>query len=469
MRTHDVAVVGGGVVGCAVLRELTLAGLDCLLLEAGADILSGASKGNSAILHTGFDAPPDTLEHACVRRGWLRYRQMHDSLGLPLLETGAVVVAWSAEQLAKLPSIVEKAHLNGVVDVRAMSAAELYEREPGLGAGALGAVLVPGESIIDAWSAPLAYAQQAILNGAEVRTLSEVTSAKREQDAWILETASGEVRARCVINCTGNFGDKVEAMRGEPGFRMIPRKGQYLVYDKPAAALAETILLPVPTKITKGVVVCRTIYGNMLVGPTAEDQEDRLLAETTTPELAMLKEKGEAILPGLASQNITTTYAALRPATQFNEYQVASYPDQGWISVSGIRSTGLSASLGLAEHVLGLYRQDMGPVEPLTAPKTPAMPNLAEHLERPYQRPDAGEMICFCECVTKGEIEAALHSTLPPGDMAGLKRRTRASMGRCQGYYCGHRVDAMARERLARPSPLEDVQGRGVDDVEGKS
>lgn len=458
METFDLAVIGGGVVGCAALREFTLAGLDCLLLEAGADILSGASKGNSAILHTGFDAPPDTLEHACVRRGWERYREIHQRLGLPLWETGAVVVAWDQEQLAKLPGIADKAHGNGVADVRLIGREELREREPDLGPDALGGVLVPGESIIDAWSAPLAYAQQAMANGGQVRTRARVLSGRLEHGVWILETEAGPVRARCVVNAAGNFGDVVEAIRGESPFRMIPRKGQYLVYDKPAAALFNSILLPVPTKRTKGVVVCHTIFGNVLVGPTAEDQEHRTLAETTRPELEMLQAKGEAIVPGLAAQNVTTTYAALRPATQHNEYQVAAYPGQRWITLGGIRSTGLSASLGLAEHTLALYARDFGPVSPLADPAWPTVPNLAERLLRPYQGDAPGEMVCHCEMVTAREIEAALASPLPPGDMGGLRRRTRATMGRCQGYYCGHHVARLAQGRLAQPMPFEPME-----------
>jgi len=454
-KRYDIAIIGGGVVGCAVVRAFTLAGLSCVLLERGADILSGASKGNSAILHTGFDAPPGSLEHKCVRRGYKEYLEIHEKLNLPLLESSAVVVAWTEEQVESLQGIVEKAHANGVADVARISLDDLHRREPNLSSEARGAVLVPGESLIDPWSTPLAYAQQALANGATIHTLSEVQGGEFRERSWILRTSNGDFRANTVINCAGNFGDIVEAINRSSPFRMIPRKGQFLIYDKLASDLLDSIILPVPTKRTKGVVVLRSVFGNVLVGPTAEDQEDRELAEVTEEMLLDLKAKGESILPGLASQCVTSTYAALRPATQFDEYQIGADPERRWITVGGIRSTGLTASLGIAGHVLDLYEEGFGRLAPLERVGWTPVPNLAEHLPRPYQQPDAGEVICFCEMVTKGEIEDALASPLPPGDMGGLKRRTRCTMGRCQGYYCGYNVARIAHGHLKRPPPFE--------------
>ena len=454
-KKYDIAVIGGGVVGCAVVRAFTLAGLSCVLLERGADILSGASKGNSAILHTGFDAPPGSLEHKCVRRGYKEYLDIHEKLNLPLLESSAVVVAWTEEQVESLQGIVEKAHANGVADVARISLDDLHRREPNLSSEARGAVLVPGESLIDPWSTPLAYAQQALANGATIHTLSEVRGGEFGDGSWIVRTSNGDFCANTVINCAGNFGDIVEAINRPSPFRMIPRKGQFLVYDKPASDLLDSIILSVPTKRTKGVVVLRSVFGNVLVGPTAEDQEDRELAEVTEEMLLDLKAKGESILPGLVSQCVTSTYAALRPATQFDEYQIGADPKRRWITVGGIRSTGLTASLGIARHVLDLYEEGFGKLAPLERIEWTLVPNLAEHLSRPYQAPDAGEVICFCEMVTKGEIEDALASPLPPGDMGGLKRRTRCMMGRCQGYYCGHNVARLTNDRLKLAPPFE--------------
>ncbi len=450
-KTYDIAVIGGGVVGCAVLRAFTLAGLSCVLVERGADILSGASKGNSAILHTGFDAPPGSLEHSCIRQGYKEYLEIHEKLNLPLVRSSALVIAWTEEQFESLPRIVEKAHRNGIADVVQISLDDLYAREPNLSRAAKGAVLVPAESYIDPWSAPLAYAHQALANGAEVFTLSRVQGGEVRGGRCARMTPRGVVEARSVINCAGNFVDIVEAINRPSPFRIIPRKGQFLVYDTSAADLFQSIILPVPTKRTKGVVVFRSVFGKALVGPTAEDQENRELADVTEEMLRDLKAKGESIMPALATQEIIATYAGLRPATQFDEYQIDIDANRRWITVAGIRSTGLTASLGIAKHVLALYENSYGKVNPIKEPVWTPVPNLAEHLPRPYQKLDAGELVCLCEMVTRKEIEDAFSSLLPPGDLGGLKRRTRCSMGRCQGYYCGHKAARMASGRLKAP------------------
>ncbi len=208
----EIVIIGGGVVGCAIFRRLAMLGLRPLLLEAGGDILSGASKGNSALLHTGFDAPQGSLELACMQTGYREYLDIKDRLNLPLVESTALVVAWDDEQLAKLPGIVAKAHDNNVPDVRQIDRADLRQREPHLADHAKGAVLVPGEHIIDPWSAPLAYVKQGIAHGGEVRRRCRVIDGRQQGGSWRLETSSGPVIARCVINAAGNYGDLVEAI-----------------------------------------------------------------------------------------------------------------------------------------------------------------------------------------------------------------------------------------------------------------
>lgn len=455
-KTFDLAVIGAGVVGCAVLRAFTLAGASSVLLERGADILSGASKGNSAILHTGFDAPTGSLEHRCIREGYQEYLQIHEELNLPLVKSSALMVAWTDEQARKLPGIVEKAHANGIGDVTRISLDELRRREPNLSPAAKGALHIPGEGFIDPWSTPLAYVHQALANGASVYGLCEVRGGEFNNGLWRLKTPRGIINARTVINCAGNFGDRVEEINRPSPFEIRPRKGQFLVYDKPAADLLNSIILPVPGRRTKGVLLFRSVFGNVLVGPTAEEQKDRELAEVTEEVLKELKTKGESILPNLAGQNIIATFAALRPATQFNDYRIESMPDRGWITVGGIRSTGLSSSLGIAKYLLRLYEEAFGKLVPLEQIKWTRVPNLAEHLPRPFQQPDAGELICFCEMVTRQEIEKTFSSICPPGDIGGLKRRTRCSLGRCQGYYCGHRVARLVRGRLKTPLSVKE-------------
>lgn len=444
----DVAVVGGGVVGCAVARRFTLQGARVLLLEKAPDILAGASKGNSAILHTGFDAPAGSVELACMQAGYREYLEIREKLGLPLLESGAIVAAWSAEQAAKLPGILAAAHANGVTDVRALSRAEIFSREPEMSEAVLGGVLVPGEYLIDPWSAPLVYLLQALENGAEVRRNTEVLSGTFDR-SWRLETSTGPVEARSVINCAGLFGDLLdERLLGTSAFTIKPRKGQFVVFDKAAARLLSTILLPVPEERTKGIVLTPTVFGNLLVGPTAEEQDSRDRAGTGETTLRMLVARAADMLPALRGMPVTAIYAGLRPATEEKKYRVRHEPAQNYIVLGGIRSTGLTAALGLAQHAWELYA---GIHNPVPAPVWPQAPRLAEHCPRDWQQPGYGEIICHCELVTRREIEAALAGPLPAQDWGGLKRRTRAGMGRCQGFYCNAALAALTAGRLTPP------------------
>ena len=445
----DVAIVGGGVVGCAVARRFVLEGAKVVLLEKGADILSGASKGNSAILHTGFDAPPDSLELACMQAGYAEYIEIRERLRLPVLETGAIVAAWTEEELAKLPGIVAQAHGNGTADVRLLTRAEVLAREPELSGRVLGGALVPREHVIDPWSAPLAYVLQALANGGEVRRHTEVLGGRFADGAWRLETSGGPVEAAYVINCAGLYGDVVdERLTGATAFSIKPRKGQFVVFDKAAAKLLRTILLPVPTERTKGIVVTPTAFGNLLVGPTAEEQESRERAAVDEPTLRMLADKAAELVPALAGMPVTAVYAGIRPATERKEYRVRVEAERHYIVLGGIRSTGLTAALGLAQQAWRLYAR---PHAAPAAPLWPQAPRLAEHGPRDWQSPGYGEIVCHCEMVTKREIEAALDGPLPAQDYGGLKRRTRAGMGRCQGFYCNARLAEITLGRFADP------------------
>jgi glycerol-3-phosphate dehydrogenase len=452
---YDVAVIGAGVVGCAVAREFALRGATVVLLEKACDILAGASKGNSAILHTGFDALPGSLELSCVQEGYREYLAIRESLGLPVLETGAVVVAWNEEEIARLDEIERAAHANGVGDVARLDRAGLREREPDLSPQALAAVLVPGEHVIDPWSAPLAYVLEAMAQGATVARGTEVLRGRFAAGRWHLETTAGPIEAKAVVNCAGLHGDTVdERLTGRRHFVIRPRKGQFVVFDKAASRHLRTIVLPVPTERTKGIVLAPTVFGNLLVGPTAEEQEDREQAAVDTPTVEALLAKAAAMIPALAGMPVTATYAGLRPATERKEYRVRHDAEINLVTVGGIRSTGLTAALGIGRHVgrllgTGTGRATHGPLRPS------GVPVLAEHEARDWTRPGYGEIVCHCEMVTRREIEAALTGPLPAGDAGGLKRRTRAGMGRCQGFHCQARIASLTEGRFALPMALE--------------
>ena len=440
----DIAVIGGGVVGLAILRRFAMAGLHCVLLEKGADILSGASKGNSALLHTGFDAPSKSTELACMQAGYREYIEIHGRLNLPLMRSSALVAAWNEAELASLPAIVAKAHKNGVGDVRQISQTELRLKERRLSRQALGAVLVPGEYIIDPWSAPLAYAHQALAHGATIRRNTEAKGGDFANGQWRITTGQEPVTAGVVINAAGNFGDLVEAMARPSPFTIKPRKGQFVVFDKPASKLVSAIVLPVPSERTKGVVLFRTVFGNLAIGPTAEDQDEREIASCDHETLEKLKARAIEMLPDLGGIGVNAIYAGLRPASQHKDYVIEALKDKNWITVGGIRSTGLTASLGIAQLVAKLYDKNFGKL-PKTAPEPHWTPvaNLSEDRIRPHMK--GGEIVCHCELVTRGEIKAALSGPLPATGMSGIKRRTRATMGRCQGFYCSAHVAAILR------------------------
>lgn len=452
---YDVAIIGAGVVGCAMARRLTLDGAKVIVLEKARDVLDGASKGNSAILHTGFDAPPDSLEQACIARGYQEYLEISQNLGLPILKTGALILAWSRVQQEKLEALIEKANKNGVHNARMLGKEEILKREPHLSNQVIGGFEVPDEYLIDPWATAHAYLLQALANGAQLKRETEVVSGKFDGSEWLLETSQGDVRATCIINCAGLYGDLVnQRLIEESLFTVTPRKGQFVVFDKAASSLVSSIILPVPTKTTKGVVVCRTVFGNVLVGPTAEDQDSKTDASTNADTLKELVARGIDIIPELANCEVTTAYAGLRPATEFQDYQIRHFQSRNYVSVGGIRSTGLSAALGIASYVAELITCDRFTGSTIDNPVIPRSDHLSEYHERDWQTPDNGSIVCHCELVTRREIESVLRGPMAPATLQGLKRRTRVCMGRCQGFYCMAEVAKMTEGFFSTPIVL---------------
>ena len=434
----DIIVVGTGVVGCAMARRFTLEGARVLVIEKAVDTLDGASKANSAILHTGFDAPPPgSQEQGCIADGYAEYLQIRTRLNLPLLECGALVLAWNAQEAEQLDTIMQDAHRNGVPSAQRLTRQQVLAKEPEITPAVVAALAVPGEYVIDPWSAPYAYLLQALENGARLERNCELQGGDFDGDSWLLQTSRGNVRGRQVINCGGLYGDRINHMLiGESPFAIRPRKGQFVVFDKSARKLTRSILLPVPSATTKGIVVCPTIFGNLLVGPTAEEQQSRDQADIDSDALHKLVARGHSILPALEGHGVTATYAGLRPATEHKDYQVRWHAERNYCCVGGIRSTGLSAALGIASLVFRQYSDAGFTHQPLDNPHWPQVPAIAETAGRDWQQAGNGGIVCHCELVTRREIEQALQGPIAPGSLAELKRRTRVTMGRCQGFYC---------------------------------
>lgn len=451
---YDVAVIGAGIVGSAIARELAGHRLTVALIDSRTDVGDGTSKANTAILHTGFDAKPGTLEADLVRRGYRLLSEYAVGTGIPIERTGAILVAWDAEQLGALPGLRDKAQDNAYERCEIIDATTVYDRLPHLGPGALGGLTVPDESITCTWTVNLALATDAVNRGAHLRLGCRVESVEVEAGRTTLHTGDGPIRTRWVVNAAGLGADIVDGHFGFDRFRVTPRRGELIVYDKLARRLVDTIVLPVPTARGKGVLISPTVYGNVMLGPTAEDLTDRTDTATTADGLNGLLDKGRRLLPRLLDEEVTATYAGLRAAADRDDYLIEADPAQRYLLVGGIRSTGLTAGMAIAEHALALLGAAGLELEPVAAlPEPPRMPNLGEAFTRPYQDaaaiaadPAYGRIVCFCERVTEGELRDACRSVIPPRTLDGLRRRTRALNGRCQGFFCGAEVQSFLGE-----------------------
>jgi len=452
--TVDFAIIGGGVVGCAVARQLAGFEASVALIEARGDVGDATSKANTAILHTGFDAVPGSLEATMVARGYHLLGEYAKAVGIPVEGTGAVLVAWTDEERDSLPVLRDKAVKNAYLSCEIVDADAVYAMVPALGPGVLGGLTVPGESIICPWSTTLAYATEAKARGARLMMDTTVTGVSVGVDHTVLQTTAGDIQARWVVNAAGLGGDVIDHLYGYDRFTVVPRRGELFVFDKLTRPLVDRIVLPVPSSKGKGVLVSPTIYGNVMLGPTSENLVDRQDTSTSEEGFAFLLAKGRALMPSLLEEEVTASYAGLRAATEHSDYVVEVDAAQRYVLLGGIRSTGLTASMSLAEHVVALLEgagEVMVPRAQLPAP--PVMPNIGEASLRPYQRddliasdPEYGRIVCFCERVTRGEIRDALASPVPPCDLDGLRRRTRSMMGRCQGFFCGAEVSELMSE-----------------------
>jgi len=450
----DVVVIGAGVVGTAIARDLSHFDCKVLLAEALSDVGAGTSKANTAILHTGFDAPPGSLESKLLTRGYRLLLDYSERTGIPVETTGAILVAWNEEQLSSFPAIRTKAGKNGVTEIESLTVEEVYKLEPNLGPGALGGLFIKGESIISPFAPPLAYAAEAVENGAAILLNSPLTGIESNEEVHKLRLGDKDILARWVINAAGLNSDTIDAMFGHKRFTVTPRRGELIVFDKPSRNLINHILLPVPTKTTKGVLVSPTVFGNVLLGPTAEDLRDREETGTSKAGLSGLMGMGMKIMPALLKEEVIATYAGLRAATEHSDYQIHLEAGQRYICVGGIRSTGLSASLGIAGHVSSLIREGGLQLRPKAEFREVKSPPLGRLQQRPWlseekiaSNPDYGRIFCHCEKVSKGELVDAMNWPVPALTIDGLKRRTRCLNGRCQGFNCMANIVALMAEK----------------------
>ena len=445
---YDIAIIGAGVVGCAVARDLSRYALRVVLIEAKSDLGEGVSKGNSAVLSTGADTPFGTLESRLVVRGHERYLAEAPAMGLPCLLLGSLTVAWNEVEAAALESLHKETLAAGFLSGEMISRDAIYRRVPHLAPGALAAMWEPNEGIVDPFSTPYAYALDAVTNGVTFRSACPVVAAQRQDDHWRLDTPAGDISADMVVNCGGLGAARVDALAGYADFAMRPRRGQFIVFDKSARSLLDVVLKPVPSPTYRGILVTPTVFGNILVGPTSEEIDDLDDWRVTRGGLDSLIAAAKRLLPPLLEHEITATYCGIRPGTDRSEYRIIPRPTEGWVTVAGIRSTGLSGSLGIAEHVTGIVLDAMSEAERKPSVTPIRVPSLAEGRPRPWENASTNaagyrEIVCHCEEITLGEVCDAMASPLRPRTLKALKRRTRVMFGRCQGFFCGARIQAI--------------------------
>ena len=311
----------------------------------------------------------------------------------------------------------------------------VYDSEPHLGSGATGGMLVPDEHIIDPWTTPLAFAYEAIANDAVVLLNCDVMSCDVGDEITTITTSGGaRIRARFLVNAAGLRGDELHRSLGLDGFTIRPRRGELIVFDKLARPLLNRTVLPVPTSKTKGVLVAPTVFGNLMLGPTADDIDDKTATGSTRAGIDGLLDKGRRILPALLDEEVTSVYAGLRAATEHSDYQITHHRDLRYVCLGGIRSTGLTSSMALAEEAIARLIDSGLEVHAKDSINQIRMTPLGEIDERPYQR--GGRIVCHCERVTVDEVADACAARVPAVNFDGLRRRTRALAGRCQGFYC---------------------------------
>lgn len=456
MLKTDVVIIGAGAVGCAIARELSKYKIDVIVVEKNEDIGGDASKSNSAIIHTGYDAAPGTLESQLVVTANPMYDELVKDLDIPFERVGAILPAITDEQYEKLPAIKVKAIKNRVYDVEYMTKEELLEMEPNLNPEVKGGLYIPRESIIDPFIFVQALAENANENGVNFLLNTKVTGINVE-DGKIksVETTGETIETKYVINAAALYCDEIAAMVGKADYKVVARRGQFYILDKNTSCKVNKIVLPIPTKITKGKLMCPTIHGNMLVGPTAEDLDNKVDKSVTEEGLESILVDVRRLIPNVNIKDSITQYSGLRPNRNPEGLHVDMYDDlEGYVNLSGVRSTGLTLSVSMGKYVVDLMMEHGLELEfkenfIKTRKGIISFHSLSSEEKEKIiaENPLYGNVICRCETITEGEIVDALKRPLAARSMDAIKRRVRAGMGRCQGGFCGPKViEIIARE-----------------------
>ncbi|NGP45382.1 NAD(P)/FAD-dependent oxidoreductase [Bacillaceae bacterium SIJ1] len=456
-ETRDVLVIGGGVVGTAILRKLSLYDLSITLVEKQPDLCEGASKANSGIVHTGFDAPPGSVEAECLKRSRYLWSDYAEQLKIPYIPTGAMMIATSEEEKDMIQTkYIPNAKENGVF-VEWIEREEVKEMNPAVTDKVIGGLSIPGEAICDPFTATRSFAELAVLNGAEIHLEAGVTSIEETAQGFAVSLENGAViKTKFIVNAAGVYSDQISRMIGDKSYTISPRKGQFILTEEEIEI--SQIVLPVPTPTSKGTLISPVVFGGFLLGPTAEDQEDKDDRSTSSKGMNQVLAGCEKLIPDAKEYESIRQFAGVRAVCSTGDYVIrASEKNSRFIHAAGIRSTGLSAAPGIAELVAETIAQS-GLILENKEDALLETPNLFNDTEE-----SVGEIVCLCRTITRSEITNALEGPIPPTTIDGVKRRTGATLGECQGNCCIPKIlDLLSEYELNRETPLKGLKNSTI-------
>lgn len=470
---YDVVIVGGGVVGAAIAYELSHYRLQIALLEKEEELSFGVSKANSGIIHPGTQNPPNSLKGRLCIQGNRLVREMAEPLELDFTEVGELIVAFDEDEVAQLWHLKSEAEDCGASGLEVVAREWLRDNEPNLNRAALAALLAPTAGIISPYRLVYALSGEAMLNGVEVHTSTEVLSVSRRAgtrsqngSGYVLSTTSGEFAAECLINCAGLYADVISGMVGVHDLCIRPRKGEEYILDKKRRYLTRHLLFPVPTPESKGILVTRTADGNPMIGPTAYEVEDKDDLSTTDEGLRQVLLVAQRLVPAIDPCDIIAYFAGLRP-TAGDDFVIRNEESApGFINVAGIQSPGLTAAPAIAKHVASLL-EAAGLTMVRKHPRRRARRRMIRLSSMPLsdakdlvkKDPECGDIVCRCETVSLREVKQAIADGATTLD--GVKFRTRAGAGRCHGSFCTCRVMQVLADETGRPITAISKRGKG--------
>ena len=449
----DFVIIGAGVVGGFVARALSRYNVSVLLLEKENDVAMGATRANSAIVHAGYDAKEGTLKALLNVRGSEMMEKTCQELGVKYKRNGSLVVGFNDEDKAHLEELLVRGTKNGVKGLRVIDREEILKLERNIGESVTVALHAPTGAIVCPYELCMAAVGNAMDNGAELRCGFKVTKIEKIDGGYRVWSGDEFVEGKMVINCAGVWSDEIAEMVGDTSFSVHARRGEYMLLDRECGDLVSHTVFRCPSKMGKGILVTPTVDGNILLGPTAEDIDDKTDTSTTQAGLNAIREKATEQVKGVNLGKVITSFTGLRSVGSTGDFIINSTTD-GFINVAGIESPGLTSSPAIGEYVIDMLR-DMGVTLEEKADYNPIRRPMHYFKELDIdgknevikEHPEFAHIICRCETVSEGEILEAIRTNPKPSDIDGVKRRTRATMGRCQGGFCTpYIVELLAKE-----------------------